>query len=224
MYWGSLMIGRWVGSISAFDLKPATKQLLTFIVPLVAFAIVLAVNKFSKHDIGILYYYIVCVLIQIGAFYVSNNRPARTLLIFGLLGMISMLIGLFSTGTVAIYAFLSGGLFCSIMWPCIFALSVAGLGKYTTQGAAFLIMMILGGGIIPPIQGKLADFLQSKSNIVGYGIHYSYWVAVVCFAYITVFAFVVKGILKRQGIDYDNPVDDTTEASAPEGALEAHPV
>ena len=131
-----------------------------------------------------------------------------------------MLIGLFTTGTIAIYAFLSGGLFCSIMWPCIFALSVAGLGKYTTQGAAFLIMMILGGGIIPPIQGKLADFLQSKSDIVGYGIHYSYWVAVVCFAYITLFAFIVKGVLKRQGIDYDKPIDSMTEGTSPEGAKE----
>jgi FHS family L-fucose permease-like MFS transporter len=220
MYWGSLMIGRWVGSISVFNLKPATKQLLTFIVPLIAFAIVLAVNAISKHDVSILYYYIICVLIQIGAFFVSKDNPARTLLIFGLLGVVAMLIGLFTTGTVAIYAFLSGGLFCSIMWPCIFALSVAGLGKYTTQGAAFLIMMILGGGIIPPIQGKLADFLQSKSDVVGYGIHYSYWVAVACFAYITVFGFIVKGILKRQGIDYDNPVDSLTESSSPEGAKE----
>src|ERR1017187_807043 len=220
MYWGSLMIGRWVGSIAAFDLKPATKKLLTFIVPLIAFAIVLAVNAISKHEITILYYYVVCVLIQIGAFYVSNNKPARTLLIFGLLGMISMLIGLFSTGTVAIYAFLSGGLFCSIMWPSIFALSIAGLGKYTTQGAAFLIMMILGGGIIPPIQGKLADFLQSKSDIVGYGIHHSYWVPLVCFAYITFFAFIVKGILKRQGIDYDAAIAENVEAANPEGALD----
>ena len=220
MYWGSLMIGRWVGSISAFNFKPATKQLLTFIVPLIAFAIVLAVNAISKHDVKILYYYIICVLIQIGAFFVSKDNPARTLLIFGLLGVAAMLIGLFTTGTIAIYAFLSGGLFCSIMWPCIFALSVAGLGKYTTQGAAFLIMMILGGGIIPPIQGKLADFLQSKSDIVGYGIHYSYWVAVVCFAYITLFAFIVKGVLKRQGIDYDKPIDSMTEGTSPEGAKE----
>lgn len=223
MYWGSLMIGRWVGSIPAFDLKPATKQLLTFIVPLVAFAIVLAVNAISKHDVSILYYYIICVIIQIGAFYVSKEKPARTLLIFGLLGMAGMLIGLFSTGTLAIYAFLSGGLFCSIMWPAIFTLSIAGLGKYTTQGSAFLIMMILGGGIIPPIQGKLADFLQSKSNIVGYGIHQSYWVPVVCFAYITLFAFVVKGILKRQGIDYETPVEDVSEISSAEGAFEAQP-
>ena len=224
MYWGSLMIGRWVGAIPAFDLKPATKQLLTFIVPLVAFAIVLGVNAISKYDISILYYYIICVIVQIGAFYASNNKPARTLLIFGLLGMISMLIGLYSTGTVAIYAFLSGGLFCSIMWPCIFALSIAGLGKYTTQGAAFLIMMILGGGIIPPIQGKLADYLQSKSNgVIGYGIHYSYWVPVVCFAYIALFAFIVKGILKRQGIDYDTAIDESAEASTPEGAFEGQP-
>jgi MFS transporter, FHS family, L-fucose permease len=220
MYWGSLMIGRWVGSIAAFELKPATKQLLTFIVPLVAFAIVLSVNALSKHDITILYYYVVCVLVQIAAFYVSNNKPARTLLIFGLLGMLSMLIGLFTTGDIAIYAFLSGGLFCSIMWPCIFALSIAGLGKYTTQGAAFLIMMILGGGIIPPIQGKLADYLQSKSDIIGYGIHLSYWVPVVCFAYIAFFAFIVKGILKRQGIDYERPVEDDVETTSPEGAHE----
>ena len=90
------------------------------------------------------------------------------------------------------------------MWPCIFSLSIAGLGKYTTQGSAFLIMMILGGGIIPPIQGKLADYLQSShSDTAGYGIHQSYWVCLICFAYLVFFAVVVKGILKRQGIDYE---------------------
>lgn len=41
-------------------------------------------------------------------------------------------------------------------------------------GSAFLIMMILGGGIIPPLQGKLADYLQSKSEVAGLGIHQSY--------------------------------------------------
>ncbi len=218
MYWGSLMIGRWVGSISAFEFKPSTKKLLTFIVPMVAFIIVLSVNALSKYDVRILYYYIVCVLIQIGAFYVSKDKPARMLFIFGLLGVISMAIGLATTGTVSIYAFLSGGLFCSIMWPAIFTLSIAGLGKYTTQGSAFLIMMILGGGVIPPIQGKLADYLESKSSVEGAGIHESYWIPLLCFAYITLFAFFVKGILKRQGIDYEMSLE--TESTSPEGALE----
>jgi FHS family L-fucose permease-like MFS transporter len=223
MYWGSLMIGRWVASISAFDFKPSTKQQLTFIVPMVAFAIVLLVNAASGYAVQIMYYYIICVLIQVGAFYVSKDKPARMLLIFGLLGVTAMAIGLATTGKVAIYAFISGGLFCSIMWPAIFTLSVAGLGKYTTQGSAFLIMMILGGGVIPPIQGKLADYLESKSTIVGSGIHQSYWIPLVCYAYITFFAFFVKGVLKRQGIDYENPVENEDVATAPEGAFDKTP-
>ena len=64
-------------------------------------------------------------------------------------------------------------------------------------------MMILGGGIIPPIQGKLADYLQANSTIDGSGIHHSYWVAAMCFAYLAFFAFIVKRILGKQGINYD---------------------
>ncbi len=117
---------------------------------------------------------------------------------------IAMVLGIFTKGTVATYAFLTGGLACSIMWPSIFSLSVAGLGKYTPQGSAFLIMMILGGGIIPPIQGKIADYLQSSHlDQPGYGIHNSFWVPALCFAYLVFFAIAVKRILKKQGINYE---------------------
>jgi FHS family L-fucose permease-like MFS transporter len=195
---------------------------LLAVVPIVAFGIVIGVNALSQYDVRPLYYYILCVLVQIGAFYLSKDKPARTLLIFSSLGLLAMLIGIFTTGKIAIYSFLSGGLFCSIMWPAIFNLSVAGLGKYTTQGSAFLIMMILGGGIIPPIQGKLADYLQTGSSVPGTGIHQSYWVAVVCFAYLAFFAFIVKGILRRQGIDYEQQADEDLEplATSPQSALD----
>ena len=194
MYWGSLMIGRWTGAVSAFNLSKTTKMGLQFIVPLIAFGLIIGVNTAASYDMTALYYYVICVLIQIAAYFISNDKPAKTLMIYGLLGVTAMIIGTQTTGTVAVYAFLSGGLFCSIMWPSIFSLSIAGLGKYTTQGSAFLIMMILGGGIIPPIQGKLADIT---------GIQQSFWVAVVCFAYLTFFAIAVKGILKKQGVNYD---------------------
>lgn len=203
MYWGSLMIGRWTGAIPVFNFKESTKQILMFVVPLVAFGVVIGFSAASQYDVHPLYFYIVCVFVQMFAFYLSKNKSARTLMIFAILGLIAMLIGLFSRGQVAVYAFLSGGLFCSIMWPAIFDLSILGLGKYTTQGSAFLIMMILGGGIIPPIQGKIADYVQSKSDAVGYGIHQSYWVPVICFAYLAFFGFIVRGILKKQGINYD---------------------
>jgi FHS family L-fucose permease-like MFS transporter len=194
MYWGSLMIGRWAGAVSVFDLKGIKKTIALIVVPLVAFAVILGVNIISGKDMKPLYYYVFCVFIQIGAFFLSKDKPARTLTIFGTFGIIAMLIGIFTTGTVAIYAFLAGGLACSIMWPSIFSLSIIGLGKYTSQGSAFLVMMILGGGIIPPIQGKLADII---------GIHQSYIITVVCFAYLTLFAVLVKGILKKQNIDVD---------------------
>jgi FHS family L-fucose permease-like MFS transporter len=204
MYWGSMMIGRWTGAISAFEFKSNTKKILTLIVPLVAFGIVIGVNSIAQYDMSPLYMYVVCIFIQIGAFFLSQDKPAKTLMIFSLIGIISMLVGIFNKGDLATYAFLTGGIACSIMWPSIFALSIAGLGKYTTQGAAFLIMMILGGGIIPPIQGKLSDFLQSSHlDTPGYGIHNSFWIPVLCFAYTLFFAIAVKGILKKQGINYE---------------------
>lgn len=195
MYWGSMMIGRWAGSISVFNLKNSTKKFLTLIVPLIAFGIIIGVNTLAQKDMSPLYSYVLCVAILIAAFYLSEDKPAKTLYIFGALGLVAMLVGLFTTGQIAIYAFLSGGLWCSIMWPSIFSLSLAGLGKYTTQGSAFLIMMILGGGIIPPLQGKLADII---------GIHQSYWVAVMCFAYLILFAAIVKNILAKQGHNYED--------------------
>jgi FHS family L-fucose permease-like MFS transporter len=194
MYWGSLMIGRWAGAISVFNLSTTKRQLALIVVPLIAFSVIIGVNTIAQQDMTPLYYYVFCVLLQIVAFFVSKNKPARTLMLFGLFGVTAMVIGLFSTGTIAIYAFLSGGLACSIMWPAIFSLAITGLGKYTSQGSAFLVMMILGGGIIPPLQGKISDII---------GIHESYIIPVFCFVYLAFYGFIVKGILQKQGIDVD---------------------
>lgn len=194
MFWGSLMIGRWAGAINAFNLTQQTKQILRFIVPLIAFGLVLAFTRLAGYDISPLYWYIVCVVVQNIAFFITNDKPALTLGVFGLLGITAMVLGLMTTGTIAVYAFLSAGLFCSIMWPAIFSLSLAGLGKYQSQGSAFLVMMILGGAIIPPIQGKLSDVI---------GIQESFIVGAVCFAYLAFFALYVRSILKKQGIKFD---------------------
>ncbi len=194
LYWGSLMIGRWTGGIGAFKLSKSARTILTIIVPFVAFGVVLLANYISKADVTKLFPYAICVVILIVAFFLGQEKPTRTLTVFGLLGVIFMLTGLLTTGIVATYAFVSGGLCCSIMWPSIFALSLAGLGKYTSQGSAFLIMMILGGSIIPPVQGILADTS---------GIHLSYVVPVIGFAYLAFFAWKVSGELRSQGINMD---------------------
>ncbi|MBL4678048.1 MAG: MFS transporter [Mucilaginibacter sp.] len=195
LYWGSLMIGRWTGAIAAFNLSKTTKFILTVVVPFVAFGVVLLVNSISGTDVSMLYPYAACVALLVVGFLIGNQKPVRTLALFGILGAIFMVTGLVTSGMVAIFAFTAGGLCCSIMWPSIFSLSVTGLGKYTSQGSAFLIMMILGGSVIPPVQGILAD---------GIGIHKSYIIPVIGFAYLAFFAFKAGAILKKQGIDVDN--------------------
>jgi FHS family L-fucose permease-like MFS transporter len=194
MYWGSLMIGRWAGAISVFNPSNQLKKILLIIVPYIAFGVVLAANAISGQDVTPLYAYAFVIVFQIAGFFLGKDQPSRTLMIFGLMGMTAMLIGLSTTGTIAIFAFMSGGLFLSIMWPSIFSLAIAGLGKYTSQGSAFLVMMILGGGIIPPLQGKLADII---------GIHTSYFIPVLCFAFIAFYGWKVISILKKQGIGHE---------------------
>lgn len=194
MYWGSLMIGRWTGAIAVFNLNKQQQTIATIIVPFIAFSVIIGINTIAQKDMSHLYFYAICVAIQVILFLISKNKPAVTLIIFGLFGTAAMITGLLTTGNVAIYAFLSGGLACSIMWPSIFTLAITGLGKYTAQGSAFLVMMILGGGIIPPLQGKLSDII---------GIHSSYIIPVLCFVYITLFAYLAKKSLFRQGINVD---------------------
>jgi MFS transporter, FHS family, L-fucose permease len=127
---------------------------------------------------------------------VSKGNPARQLLIFSLMGITALFIGMTTDGLVSVYAFISVGLFCSTLWPCIFTLAIAGLGKHTGEGSGLLIMMIMGGGIISLLQGVLsADSLL--------GIQWSYLVGVCCFVYMAWYAMRAKTILKVQGIDYD---------------------
>ena len=191
LYWGGLMIGRWVGAITVFNPTKGLKKVLYILVPYIAFGVILLVN-FGAYTMVDIIAFSICVAVQIGGFFLAKDAPVRTLKIFSLLGVLGMLIGLFAHGNLALYAFLCGGLFCSIMWPCIFSLSIRNLGKYTSQGSAFLIMMILGGAIIPPIQGKLADII---------GIQPSYWIAVFCFLYLLIYAYMTKNVLAKQGVE-----------------------
>jgi FHS family L-fucose permease-like MFS transporter len=72
-------------------------------------------------------------------------------------------------------------------------LAISGLKDKTAQGSNYLIMMIMGGGFVSVFQGTMA----SDKYL---GIQQSYWVGVVCFAYLALYATVVKQTLKKQGV------------------------
>jgi FHS family L-fucose permease-like MFS transporter len=196
LFWASLMIGRWTGSVGAFDLSMNAKQILRFVMPYLAFGVFLLANKIAHHDLTPFYIYAFVIVAMIAGDILSKNNPARQLLIFSILGITALMIGILSDGMVSVYAFISVGLFCSTLWPCIFTLAIAGLGKYTNQGSSYLIMMIMGGGIISLLQGWL-----SGNHLLG--IQWSYLVGVACFAYLAFYGWKASVILKEQGIDYD---------------------
>jgi FHS family L-fucose permease-like MFS transporter len=199
LYWASLMIGRWTGSVGAFATNKTAQQLLRFIMPYLAFSVFLGVNKIASHDLTPFYVYAFVILAMIIGDFLSKGNPARQLLIFSLMGIAALCIGIFADGIISVYAFISVGLFCSTLWPCIFTLGIAGLGKHTNEGSALLIMMIMGGGVMSLLQGYLAG-----NHLLG--IQWSYLVGVCCFAYLAFYAVKAKAILRSQGIDYDVPV------------------
>ena len=194
LYWASLMIGRWGGAAGAFSVGAGAKRWLTLLLPYLAFGVFLAVNAIMKHDVSQFLGYAAVIVLMIAATLASKGNPARMLLYFAACGIAALLIGMFTTGWTSVVAFISVGLFCSTMWPCIFALAITGLGDKTNQGSSLLIMMIMGGGFVSLAQGALADKV---------GIHYSFIVGVLCFAYLAYYAIAATRTLRNQGIDLD---------------------
>lgn len=182
LFWASLMIGRWSSAADAFSLSDTFRNILRIVLPFVAFGIFISALFISKTPIQNFLYYTPLILILIAANFMSKGNAAKQLLIYSILGALALIIGmLLPNAHHSVFAFMAVGLFCSTLWPCVFTLAVDKLGNAATQGSSYLVMMIMGGGIISMLQAGIADF--------GLGIRYSYIVGVLCFAYLAWYAF-----------------------------------
>jgi FHS family L-fucose permease-like MFS transporter len=123
----------------------------------------------------------------IGSFALIYIRAQRALAAVAISALILVSVTIFGHGHVAMWAIVSCGLFNSVMWPCIFPLSLKGLGTFTSQGSGILVMMVVGGAIIPEVQGLLAD---------KFGYQHSFIIVLLCYAYL--FYFALSGYKIRQ--------------------------
>ncbi len=209
LYWGSLMIGRWTGAVSVFNMSKKTKRMLIMVVPFIAFGVICLANYLKGNDISDYMWYPLMIVFLVAANLYSQEKPVKLLLTVSVLASFFIIISLFTKGMVANYFIIATGLCASVMWPCIFALAIAGLGKYTSQASSFLIMMILGGAIIPPAQGALIDLdLGTEVNGITTGpwTHMSYIVPLACFIYLVWHTIRSRNELRKQGIDFDMSV------------------
>lgn len=188
LYWGGAMIGRFLGAISLNDALPQKKKMVYMV--LVATAIFLLIYSIVDLRFGQLQYFILFIVINLLGFYFAKSAAAKTLSLFAAINIILLLITVFTKGQYALWSVVGIGLFNSIMWSNIFTLAISGLGKYTSQGSSLLVMAILGGALIPPLQGSLADTI---------GIKYSFLVPAVCYLYILYFGYFCSLNLKEAG-------------------------
>jgi len=121
---------------------------------------------------------------MIGRFIGSSVlQKVRTGVVLGCAAIAAFLLvstSMISLGSVAVWSILAIGFFNSVMFPSIFTLSIEGLGALTEAGSGVLVAAIVGGAIIPELQGVFADRI---------GIHHAFFLPALCYIYIAYFAF-----------------------------------
>ncbi len=190
LYWGGAMIGRFFGSITLSGMTDTRKKSLytvfVFVLALVLAAYITReyenLANFSISGFNKTFMFLVLVAINFLAFNLGKQRPGRTLAILAFCAAMLVIISMLSNGQFAMWSILCVGLFNSIMFPTIFTLAIDGLGKHTGQGSGILCTAIVGGAIIPVIQGIFADSI---------GIHHAFILPVLCYVYIAFYG--VKG-------------------------------
>ncbi|WP_372873183.1 sugar MFS transporter [Shewanella sp.] len=118
-----------------------------------------------------------------GAALTRRFNPAMVLAANAVFAILLLILTIISTGEMAMVAVLAVGFFNSIMFPTIFTLAIEGLGELTSRGSGLLCQAIVGGAILPVIQGIAADSI---------GIQLSFIVPSICYLYICWYAFVAR--------------------------------
>jgi FHS family L-fucose permease-like MFS transporter len=116
----------------------------------------------------------------IGSALLQKVKTGTLLGIFGLVAAFLVCTTMLTTGTISMWSVILVGFFNSIMFPSIFTLGIAKLGPLTGDGSGLMIMAIVGGAILPVVQGAIADRI---------GIHHAFILPVICYLYIVYYAF-----------------------------------
>ncbi len=196
-YWGGAMIGRFLGAISLGDNKSQTSMYIKmFITAVLAFLLIYGIVYFESIKSGNAFAFsnvtpfIIFLVIQYAGFIIGKSHAGKTLLVFSMIVMTLLVITMATTGYVALWTVIGIGLFNSIMWSNIFTLAIKDLGQHTSQGSSLLVMMILGGAIVPLVQGRVADVMH--------GYHFSFFIPIICYCYLAFYGW--KGHQHKKAI------------------------
>jgi FHS family L-fucose permease-like MFS transporter len=133
----------------------------------------------------------------IGSWVLQRMRPGLALTIAAGMAGLLVLTTVLTHGHVAMWSVVAVGLFNSIMFPTIFSLGLSGLGPLTSKGSSLMVQAIVGGALIPVLQGKIADSV---------GIQHAFLIPVVCYVYIAVFGFAARNLTVKPETSLEDAV------------------
>ena len=192
LYWGGAMIGRFLGAIAMDEVLSKGKKLLYMVLVCIGlFMLIFAIVDLSFQQMQ---WFLLFIAVNLAGFSIGRSAPALMLSLFSIISIILLLITVFTGGALAMWSLLGIGLFNSIMWSNIFTLSISGLGEYKSQGSSLLVMAILGGAVIPPLQGSLADAI---------GIQLSFLLPIICYVYVAYFGLFC--LRKFKAVELEKP-------------------
>lgn len=176
-YWGGAMIGRFFGAVVLGDFKKNLyKYLIVGLITLLTF-----VTVYGVYGPNLAFIVLALIVLNLIGFLLGSAIPNKTLGIFAAIVIVLLLLTSFAQGEVALWSVIAIGLFNSIMFPNIFTLAIRGLGIHTSQGSSLLVMAIVGGAVIPPLQGLFADITGN--------FQLSFLVPLLCYVYIVYYGF-----------------------------------
>ena len=182
LFWGGMLIGRFMGAVELSEMRKVNKQLLLAGIPALAFFLFWILRSWDsgqhQFDFGagwtIVKNYLPLLALCWLFFQFGKGIAGRTLFVFSTTIVALLAIAILLGGKTAMWCIVGVGLFTSIGWPNIFSLALDGMGVLKSQVSSLLVMAVVGGAVLPPIMGKIADHWSRQTAFIVPLIAYTY--------------------------------------------------
>jgi FHS family L-fucose permease-like MFS transporter len=190
LFWGGMLIGRFMGAVELSEMQKARKQLFLLAIPVLGFLLFFVLRSWDA-DHGrfdfvagwtIVKNYLPMLAFCWLLFQFGKAMADRTLFIFSATIVVLLIAAILMGGKLAMWCVVGIGLFTSIGWPNIFSLALDKMGVLKGQVSSLLVMAVVGGALLPPLQGKIADILIKGGNPKG--LQFSFVVPMIAYAYV----------------------------------------
>jgi MFS transporter, FHS family, L-fucose permease len=204
LFWGGMLIGRFMGAVELSEMKKAKKQIFLVAIPILGFLLFFVLRSWDpdqkQFDFAagwtIVKNYLPMLAFCWVLFQFGQAMPGRTLFIFSATIVGLLIVAVVMGGKLAMWCVVGIGLFTSIGWPNIFSLALDKMGVLKGQVSSLLVMAVVGGALLPPLQGRIADILIQGGN--EHGLQYSFIVPMIAYAYVAFYGLIGHKI-GRQG-------------------------